>query len=163
VLRVGSTLGVRTARRILFTFGFTLQWTANVRAIFFALFEVPGRYIAQPRVLARTTNIDQGIVTLEEGRVVIGPPSTASPGLKAVTTGGRRTTITQEQYFEGLEVEFLGISQRLNAFVDDLAAYNVAAEFGSQSTILRWRPDNGRLESWYDLKTQSAMARAHGW
>ena len=106
-----------------------------------ALFETRGGYIAQPRVLARTTMIPRGIVTLEEGRVVIGPPST---GPKPDSKGGRPTTLTQEHFFERLEKEFPGISQRLSAFLDDLAMYNVSAEFGTESMILRWRPDNGR-------------------
>jgi len=106
-----------------------------------ALFETRGGYIAQPRVLARTTNIDRGIVTLDEGRIVIGP---SSSGLKPDSDGGRRTTLTQELYFERLEKEFPGISQKLGAFLDDLGTYNVSAEFGTESMILRWRPDNGR-------------------
>jgi len=106
-----------------------------------ALFEVAGGYIAQPRVLAKTTNIDRGIVTLNDGQIVIKPPTT---GQIVDTSGGRRTTITQERYFERLEIIFPGISQRLNAFVDTLASYNVLAEFGTESMILRWHPDTGK-------------------
>jgi len=109
-----------------------------------ALFEVPtGGYIAQPRVLARTTNIDRGIVTLEEGRLAIRPPSqrTAAAG-----SPGRRTTITQERFFEQLDKELPNISQKLNAFIDKLAIYNVSPEFGTDTLILRWRPDNSK--SW---------------
>ena len=51
-------------------FHFTLGFVA------IALFKAPGGYIAQPRVLARTTNIDRGIVTLDEGRIIIGPSTT---------------------------------------------------------------------------------------
>ncbi len=105
-----------------------------------ALFETRGGYIAQPRVLARTTNIDRGIVTLDEGRIVIKPSSTGP----ASNNGVKPTTITQELYFERLEKEFPGISQRLNAFLDDLATYNASAGFGTESMILRWRPDNGK-------------------
>jgi len=104
-----------------------------------ALFETPARqYIVQPRVLARTTNIDRGIVTLQDGRIVITPPSAEGNG------SGRRTTITQERYFELLEKEFPGISQNLNAFIDTISACSVSPEFGTDSLILRWRPDNGR-------------------
>ena len=116
-------------------FHFTLAFVA------IALFEAPGGYIAQPRVLARTTNIDRGIVTLDEGRIIIGPSIT---GPEPAGNGGRRTTITQERYFEQLEKDFPGISQRLNAFLDDLATYNVLPEFGTDSMILRWRPEDGR-------------------
>jgi hypothetical protein len=106
-----------------------------------ALFRVPGGYIAQPRVLAKTTNIVRGIVTLDEGRIVVGPSST---GLKPDGGGPRPTTITQERYFEELEKELPGISQRLTSFIDHLAAYNVSPEFGTQTLILRWRPGDGR-------------------
>jgi hypothetical protein len=106
-----------------------------------ALFEAPGGYIAQPRVLARTKNIERGIVTLDEGRIVIGPSST---GLKPDSNGGRRTTITQERYFEQIEKDFPGVSQTLNAFIDGLATCNVLPEFGTDSMILRWRPEDGR-------------------
>ena len=106
-----------------------------------ALFETRGGYIAQPRVLARTTNIDRGIVTLDDGRIGIKPSST---GLGPATNGVRRTTITQERYFEQLEKEFPAISQRLNALVDELASYDVSADFGTDSMILHWQPDSGR-------------------
>lgn len=107
-----------------------------------ALFETPGnQYVVQPRVLARTTNIDRGIVTLDEGRIVINPPSIAATGGNG---SGRRTTITQERFFERLEKEFPGVSQNLNAFIDQIAGCNVSAEFGSDSMILRWTPENGR-------------------
>src|SRR6266702_37392 len=45
-------------------FHFTLGFVA------IALFKAPGGYIAQPRVLARTTNIERGIVTLDEGHMI---------------------------------------------------------------------------------------------
>jgi hypothetical protein len=109
-----------------------------------ALFEVsPEHYIAQPRILARTTNIERGIVTLDEGRIIIKPPSI---GTSATATTMRRSTITREHYFEQVEKEFSGISQKLNAFLDDLAALDVSPEFGTDCLILRWRPDDGR--SW---------------
>jgi hypothetical protein len=106
-----------------------------------ALFQAPGGYVAQPRVLARTTNIDRGIVTLDEGRIVISPPPVPPAGGNG---SGRRTTITRERYFERLETEFHGISTQLNAFLDDLQGFNVRPEFGAESLILRWTPDNGK-------------------
>ena len=114
-----------------------------------ALFETPAEgYIVQPRLLVRTTNIDRGVVTLAdglEGRVAIRPPST---GVTDVATAGkpRRTTITQEHYFEQLEKYLPGISDKLNGFVDDLSTYNVSPEFGTDCMILRWRPDD--MKSW---------------
>jgi hypothetical protein len=109
-----------------------------------ALFEVPtGGYIAQPRVLARTTNIDRGIVTLDEGHIAIRSPSTGST---TADNPPKRTTITQERFFEVLENNVPGISQRLNSFIDKLPTYNVSPQFGTDSMILRWLPDDRR--SW---------------
>ncbi len=119
-----------------------------------ALFEVPtGGYIAQPRILARTTNIDRGIVTVDnDGRVSIKPSSVAP-------TQGRqpvRMTITKELYLEKLERQFPGISisERLNGFIDKLTTYDVKPEFGTDSMILRWRPDDTR--SWNMAQISSA-------
>lgn len=109
-----------------------------------ALFETSNKqYVVQPRVLARTTNIDRGIVTIVEGRIVITPP----PGASAEINGsGRRTTITEEQYYERLEDKIPGLKQKLHDFLDSAATCNVAPEFGFESLILRWRPENGK--SW---------------
>ena len=100
-----------------------------------ALFETRGGYIAQLRVPARTTNIERGIVTLEEGRIVIKPPTNG---------GGRAMMITQEHYFEQLEKEFPEVSQRLTALTNDLEDYNVSPEFGTDCMILRWHADDGK-------------------
>lgn len=59
---------------------------------------------------------------------------------------GRRTTITQEHYFERLESASPGSSQDLKAFLDDVAKYHVSADFGADCMVLRWRPENGK--SW---------------
>lgn len=104
------------------------------------LLEVPtGGYIVQPRVLAKTTNIDRGIVSFEEGRVSIKPPADS-----ALTSGpsGRRMTLTRELYIEHLDKVIPGITERVDAFLDELAAYNVVPEFGNNSMILRWLPDS---------------------
>ena len=122
-----------------------------------ALFELPaGGYIAQPRILARTTNIDRGIVTLRDGRISIQPPVLERP---ETDTSGRRTTITQERYFEQLERNAPGASQSLKRFIDRLAAYNVHPEFGTDCMILRWRPDGTR--SW-KLGTITSRRRSGG-
>jgi len=102
-----------------------------------ALFEAPnGGYIAQPRVLARTTSIERGIVEYVDGRIGIRPPTEQTEGARG------RTTITKEQYLENLNKLFPGISQKINAFVEELADHNVVPEIGTNSMILRWHPDS---------------------
>jgi hypothetical protein len=119
-----------------------LHFTLGIVEI--ALFEGPtGGFIAQPRVLARTTNIDRGIVSFEDGRIEIRPPAETSV---TASSPARRMTITKELYFEQLEMTFPGISTRLNAFIDKVADYSVVPEFGSATMILRWHPDG--TENW---------------
>jgi hypothetical protein len=102
-----------------------------------ALFEASnGGYIAQPRVLAKTINIERGIVEFVGSTITIKPPTGATGG------AGGRTTITKELYLEQLEKLFPGISQRINTFVDKLAELNVIPEIGTNSMILRWHPDS---------------------
>ncbi len=107
-----------------------------------ALFEMSDkRYLVQPRVIARTTNINRGIVTLEDGGwIKIMPPSTGSP----LPNGSRQTSITQERYFEQIEMRMPGISARLNVFLEDLAPYGVSPDFGVEAIILRWHSDDGK-------------------
>ena len=108
-----------------------------------ALFEVPdGGFIAQQRILARTTNIERGIVTLHDPRMHITPPS----GVSTSAVANQPTTITQERFLEELERQCSGISKTLSAFITDLATYNVEPEYGAKTLILRWHSPDGR--SW---------------
>jgi hypothetical protein len=91
-----------------------------------AVFKAPGGYIAQPRVLATTTMIPRGIVTLEEGRIVIKPPIMRPAAIDTP----RRTTLTKELYFEQLEKHLPGISEILNVFLDHLATYTWRRNLG---------------------------------
>jgi hypothetical protein len=105
-----------------------------------ALFEVPGTgFIAQPRVLARTTNIERGVVTLRDSRIEVSPPSLAVP---TVPTSG--TTITQEHFFEDLEKNSPGTSEKLRRFLAYLAEYNVLPDYGSKTLTLRWHLEDSK-------------------
>ena len=53
-------------------------------------------------------------------------------------------SITKEQYLEAIEQKFVGISPRLNSFLDRLPEYGVSAEFGTKSIILRWFGDDAK-------------------
>ena len=98
-----------------------------------ALFKVPTiGFIAQPRVLARTTNIDRGVVTLKDPRIEITQP-------EPLPIGG---TITEERFFQDLERNSPGASQKLARFVADLKAYNVQPDYGSKTLTLRWHSEN---------------------
>lgn len=107
-----------------------------------ALFEISqNKFIVQPRIIARTTNIHRGIVTLEEGGwMKIKPSLTGTP----LPNGSKQTTITQERFFEQIDLKMPGISARLNPFLEDLAPNGVSPDYGMESMILRWRSDDGK-------------------
>jgi hypothetical protein len=111
-----------------------------------AVFEMPcetGGYLVQPRILARTTNIERGIVTIENGRIGVKPSSDESGSSKSVA---KRTTISEETYYEELAAHFPGVVPQLKAFTERLEEIGVGVEFSNSSIVFRWRPDEGR--SW---------------
>ena len=105
-----------------------------------ALHRVPGAasFIVQPRVLARTINIERAIVRIEGGNPVV----SALPAAGA-TGGGRRTSITEERFFEGLAEFDPTAPERLRKFLDRLANLGVMYEFGVGSLILKWTDSRG--------------------
>lgn len=108
-----------------------------------AFFEMPaGGYLAQPRILAKTTNIYRGIVAIDDGRIAVRSftGAAASP-----IAPGRPVTITKEQYLEELGQKLPGIAPKLDSFADKLEHIGVALEFG-KSMILRWRDEE--MTSW---------------
>ncbi len=99
------------------------------------VFELPdGGYLLQPRVLARTVNIERGIVRIEDGGPVVKP----LPASSSVSSAGRRTSISEERLFEALGEIDPTLPERLRGFVDGLADEGLSLEPASKSLILRW-------------------------
>jgi hypothetical protein len=106
-----------------------------------AIFEMPaaiGGYLVQPRVIARTRNIDRGIVTIENGKIAVKPP--ADQTAPAVKT----TSITEEKFYEELAASLPAVVPALKAFRARLEEIGVRADFGRTSMLLKWRPDEQR-------------------
>ena len=105
-----------------------------------AIFELPAGagYLVPPRVLARTLNIERGIVTVDETASIarIEMPVTAADRPKA-----RRTTISEEKFFEELAAEDSELPDRLKAFLAAVEPLDIQPEYGKASLILRWQPD----------------------
>lgn len=125
-----------------------LQQFAGIRftlaLVELAVFRLPanGGFIAQPRVLAKTVTI--GTTALTHGESPAITPSATSKMAPATTP--TKTTISEEQYFERLEEHCPGVAPNLKAFFEEMRILNVNPEFGTDSLILRWRPEGGK--SW---------------
>lgn len=114
-----------------FTFGL-------VELAIFALPSEIGGYLAQPRIVARTKNIDRGVVTMENGRITAKPPVDQPVSEKGVY---KRTTISEEKFYEELAANFPLIVSRLKAFIARLEEIGIVTDFGQSSINLRWRAD----------------------
>jgi hypothetical protein len=106
-----------------------------------AIFELSGGggYLVQPRVPARTLNLERGIVTVDEAANIarITMPATPAGAPKAA----RRTTISEEKFFEELGVDDPELPDRLKEFLAAVDPLDIRREFGQSSLILRWQPD----------------------
>lgn len=100
------------------------------------VFRVPeAGFLVQPRVLARTVNIERGIVKIADGRAAVeAPPVTSS-----TEPAGRRTSISQERQMEMLSEVEPGLPEALQSFVDRAGEIGVTLEAATKSLQLRWR------------------------
>jgi hypothetical protein len=100
-----------------------------------ALFKLPsGSFLIQPRILARTVNIERGIVKFADGQVTIDPvpQETSQP-----------RTISEEQMREELQEAAPEAAAALDRFEETAKNLGVVVEPASKSLIVRWRgPDD---------------------
>jgi len=103
------------------------------------IFELPNQqFLVQPRIVARTTNIDRGIVSIEDGAILVKPPALQTIGQSV----GKRTTISEEQFYEKLGETDPELPVRLRAFLERAESLGVFTETGTKSLLLRWRPND---------------------
>lgn len=103
-----------------------------------ALFELPnGGFIAQPRVLAKTTEIGRMIVELRNSKMVA---TLASEGSQSSVP--RAATITEEQFLADLNRDSPGLPETLLQFLGKLSDLHVKPDFGQKALTLRWHSEN---------------------
>jgi hypothetical protein len=127
-----------------------------------AMFELPARagYLVQPRVLARTLNIERGIVTVDE------MASIARIEMPIAPTGGpkvRRTTISEEKFFEELSSSDAQLPERLRAFLDEIEQLGIQPVYGQSSLILRWQPDETHKFNLGNVNTKGEVWTNFNW
>jgi hypothetical protein len=105
-----------------------------------AVFRLPPEgFLVQPRILARTVNIERGIVRLSDEHVRIEPLE--DDVSRASST--RRTSISEDQLFESLAVAAPLVGEALNRFLKDAEELGVFVEPATKSLQIRWRgPDD---------------------
>lgn len=96
------------------------------------LFRLPtGGFVLQPRILARTVNIERGIVRVVEGRAIVEPAPQVGTG-SAV-----RTSLTQERIAEAITAVAPEFPGALRAFLAMAEADGIFIEPAQKSIIVR--------------------------
>ena len=100
------------------------------------VFRLPhGGWIVQPRVLARTVNIERGIVKVTDGHPAI-VQSVQEQGAEGT---GRRTSISQDRLLEILAEVEPKLPAAIQSFLDHAGDSGVVLEAATKSLQLRWR------------------------
>lgn len=100
-----------------------------------SLWRVPGedRILVQPRVLARTVQIERAVVRVEAGAVV--SPVHIEPAAPGAV---RASTLSETQFYDALGGISADLPQRLKTFVAELAELGVHADV-KRTMSLKWR------------------------
>jgi hypothetical protein len=91
----------------------------------------------QPKIIARTVQIERAVVRLEEG-VALQPA-----GITPASPSARPATLTSERYFEALRAVDPGLPDQLQAFLKEVEALGVHADI-QRNLSLKWRTPEGR-------------------
>ena len=99
-----------------------------------ALFQLPqpaGSVIAQSRILGGTTNIERGIVVLNDSRLEMLPPDSRS-GVAAVAS-----TISSENFYESLDSAAPGTRTHLQRFLAEIEHLGIKPDIKPKTLTLR--------------------------
>ncbi len=127
-----------------------------------AIFQLPGPeggVIAQSRILGGTTNIERGIVVLNDSRLEVRPPDVRHGGAALAST------ISSESFYESLDSAAPGTKANLQAFLAEIEPRGVKPDITAKTLTLRWTKDSGswnlgtiskKGELWMDYHGQQA-------
>ena len=149
-----------------------LKQSAGIRFTFglveLAIFDMPdgaaSGIIVEPRVLARTFEIERAVVRLADAGVVAEDPP--SPGPPSPDGGGRRAPITKREFYEQIERIDATLPARLRGFFKRCWRDGLEVTLSRASYILHWRQDDGRKVNFGtlfpngDLRTNYIVASA---
>ena len=149
-----------------------LKQSAGIRFTFglveLAIFDMPdgaaSGIIVEPRVLARTFEIERAVVRLADAGVVVeDPPSPVPP---SADDRGRRAPITEREFYERIEGIDAALPARLRGFFERCWDDGLEVTLSRASYILHWRQDDGRKVNFGtlfpngDLRTNYIVASA---
>ncbi len=92
-----------------------------------------GDYLLVPRILARTTNIERGIVKLTDHRLEVEPADQKGAGL-----GAKPSSISQESIVEAINENAPGVMPALEEFLAHASEHGVFMAPQRKSLVLKW-------------------------
>ena len=124
-----------------------LNQSAGIRITFglveLAIFDMPegsaGGVIVEPRVLAKTIEIERAVVRRADAGIVVEDPPLASGGVRV------RTQITEKEFYERIEQVDPALPERVRAFFQSYEAQGDDFEvtLSRASYILKWHRSDG--------------------
>lgn len=113
-----------------------------------ALFRLPGEggVLIQPRVIARTVNIERGIIRFDDARISVAPVPVEG------RAAAQRTTLSEDEFYDRIAKRDPMLPERVRAFLERLEPIGVTPEF-KKSLILRWRAPDGTSRNVGYIKT----------
>lgn len=104
------------------------------------LFQLPRdqEVLVNPRIVARTVNIERGIVRIEDDRASVTQVDTAAK----VSASGQQQSLSSEEFYAKLMARDRALPDKLRAFLAELEPLGVTPEF-RRSLTLRWHAVDG--------------------
>lgn len=93
--------------------------------------EIGEGFLVHPRLVTRTVEIERAVIRIEDGKLVAEMPPTLTP-----TPGGKRTTITEQVFYENLDPK---TAKALQEFFDKALSLGIGLEIdpGQSSLMLK--------------------------
>lgn len=98
-----------------------------------------GGFIVQPRILARTVNIERGIVRIDDARLVV---DTVTENARPISV---RTSLSQERIIESIAERAPDFPAALKEFAAAADQHGVFIEPATKSLMVRWPSPDGDL------------------
>lgn len=105
----------------------------------------PGQILAIPRTLTKTVLIERGVVKIDDGQIKIAVPD-------ARRDATRRTTMTQDLFMEAMAQRDPSLPAALDAFLREISAYGVQAEWKAALNLKWYGRDEGPVNLGYIRK-----------
>ncbi len=114
----------------------------SIALVEMAVFQLEkGQFLLQPRILARTLNIERGVVRILDGQSVTLEQATL---LSSAASNPQATSLSEEEYFRTLEAAHSETASALKEFVAKASDEGIFLAVAKQSASLKWESPQGR-------------------